>query len=96
METTITGKKVKDPVCGMTIDEETARRKSEYEGKTYHFCSKSCLETFEQNPAKFVSANGNIEVGSPVKNEDVMSGRRNDHSTVSGAGERVDLPITGM
>ncbi len=89
--------KVKDPVCGMTIDAETARGKSEYSGKTYHFCSKSCLETFERNPAKYISANGNGKADLPVSDEDVLSGRRNDHSTANGAGEeRVDLPITGM
>ncbi len=27
----------KDPVCGMPVDEETAKLKSEYEGKTYYF-----------------------------------------------------------
>jgi Cu+-exporting ATPase len=44
---------VKDPVCGMNVDEKTATLKSEYAGKTYYFCSQSCKEVFEKNPKKF-------------------------------------------
>ena len=95
METTVT--KVKDPVCGMTIAAESAAGNIEYQGETYYFCSNSCKEKFEANPAQFVSpANRSAKIDSPVTSEDVSSGRRNDHSTVNGTGERVDLPITGM
>jgi Cu+-exporting ATPase len=87
--------KVKDPVCGMEIEPEKARGKTEFESKEYHFCSKSCLETFKQNPAKFVDS-GIKEKTAGVHQSDVENGRRNDHSQAFGAGERVDLPITGM
>ncbi len=30
----------KDPICGMTVDEKTARR-AERDGKTFYFCSLS-------------------------------------------------------
>jgi Cu+-exporting ATPase len=30
---------VKDPVCGMNVDEKTANLKSEYMGKAYYFCN---------------------------------------------------------
>ncbi len=43
----------KDPVCGMKIDEKKAAAKSDYKGKTYHFCSISCKKAFDDNPAKF-------------------------------------------
>ena len=43
----------KDLVCGMNVDEKTARSKSEYGGKTY-FCNMICKQTFEKNPGKFV------------------------------------------
>ncbi|MEM0232961.1 MAG: YHS domain-containing protein [Candidatus Nezhaarchaeales archaeon] len=46
---------VKDPVCGMNVDEKTTKLKSEYMGRTYYFCSKPCKETFDKNPAKYVS-----------------------------------------
>ncbi|HEX2154113.1 MAG TPA: YHS domain-containing protein [Acidimicrobiia bacterium] len=44
-----------DPVCEMTVDVDTARFKSEYEGKTYYFCAAGCQRAFETNPATFVS-----------------------------------------
>ena len=43
----------KDPVCGMTVDEKTAKLKSDYMGKTYFFCAQSCKATFDKSPAKF-------------------------------------------
>ena len=33
----------KDPVCGMTVDPQSASHKMEYEGKTYYFC---CLPLY--------------------------------------------------
>ncbi len=46
---------VKDPICGMMVDEKTAKFKSQYRGKTYYFCAQSCKITFDKNPSKFVS-----------------------------------------
>ena len=43
----------KDPVCNMTVEEKTAKWKSDYEGKTYYFCNRSCKETFDKNPKKY-------------------------------------------
>ncbi|MDP9299572.1 MAG: heavy metal translocating P-type ATPase [Actinomycetota bacterium] len=46
---------VKDPVCGMEIDPVTAARSEEYEGKTYYFCSQSCLDSFRADPQKYAA-----------------------------------------
>jgi len=43
----------KDPVCGMMVDEKTAKFKSDYEGNTHYFCNVSCKTTFDKNPTKF-------------------------------------------
>ncbi|MDH4028039.1 MAG: YHS domain-containing protein, partial [Nitrospirota bacterium] len=43
---------VKDPVCGMTVDEGSAAGQSVYNGKSYYFCSGSCKEDFDKDPAK--------------------------------------------
>ena len=43
----------KDPICGMIVDEKTAKFKSDYMGKTYYFCAASCKSTFDKSPAKF-------------------------------------------
>ena len=44
---------VKDPICGMNVDEKTAKFKSTYEGKTYYFCNNACKVEFEKNPKKY-------------------------------------------
>ncbi|MEM2982109.1 MAG: heavy metal translocating P-type ATPase [Candidatus Bathyarchaeia archaeon] len=36
----------KDPVCGMYVDEKTSRLRADVHGRTYYFCSESCLRTF--------------------------------------------------
>jgi Cu+-exporting ATPase len=46
--------KVKDPVCGMSIDRSAAKGKSEYEGKVYYFCSDGCKKKFDADPKKYV------------------------------------------
>lgn len=47
---------VKDPVCGMMIDEATAVGKSEYQGKTYFFCSNDCKREFDDNPQDYATS----------------------------------------
>ena len=44
---------VRDPVCGMQIDEKKAAGKSEYKGKTYYFCSPGCKGSFDKEPQKY-------------------------------------------
>jgi Cu+-exporting ATPase len=46
---------VRDPVCGMQFAPENAAGKLEYEGQTYYFCNKSCLEKFRLNPEKYLA-----------------------------------------
>src|SRR6266852_5134042 len=50
--------KLKDPVCGMTVDPEKAAGKVEHAGKTYYFCSKGCAERFSREPEKFLASDG--------------------------------------
>lgn len=47
---------VKDVVCGMTVDTETAPAKTEYKGKTYYFCAQGCKAAFEKDPEKYAQA----------------------------------------
>jgi P-type Cu+ transporter len=44
-----------DPVCGMRIDSEEAAGTIEHEGKTYYFCSQTCYDAFEADPAAYVT-----------------------------------------
>jgi Cu+-exporting ATPase len=45
---------MKDPVCGMEVDPETAKETSEYEGTVYYFCSSPCKHMFDQDPEKYL------------------------------------------
>jgi YHS domain-containing protein len=49
---------IKDPICGMMVDEKKAKFKSDYNGKTYYFCAPSCKATFEKSPAKYADNAG--------------------------------------
>lgn len=41
---------IKDPICGMTVDEKTALH-TERDGKTFYFCSDNCFQKFLSKPA---------------------------------------------
>ena len=41
------GKTARDPVCGMTVDKDTAL-KAKIGDRTYYFCSQSCLDVYTQ------------------------------------------------
>lgn len=43
-----------DPICKMEVDEENAKFKSTYKGKTYYFCAPGCKKTFDENPEKYI------------------------------------------
>jgi xanthine dehydrogenase accessory factor len=45
-----------DPVCGMTVDVATARHRTVHDGRTLYFCSVSCQQRFEEDPARFEAA----------------------------------------
>lgn len=44
-----------DPVCGMEVDEASAQWTSEYEGKTYYFCSPGCKSAFDREPDRYLN-----------------------------------------
>lgn len=44
----------RDVVCGMQVDPDKPAGSSEFNGKTYYFCSTSCKTKFDANPSQFV------------------------------------------
>ena len=46
----------KDVVCGMQVDPKNAAGQSEYQGKTYYFCSPNCKRKFDANPADYAES----------------------------------------
>ena len=49
---------VKDPVCDINLDDAQAKSmpwKSDYQGKTYFFCSEKCKKQFDKSPTQFLN-----------------------------------------
>ena len=46
---------VKDPVCGMTIEEADAAATAEFDGRTFYFCSTACKDEFDTNPGAYAN-----------------------------------------
>lgn len=44
---------MRDPVCGMIIDERDAAGTATFGAVTYHFCTASCLDAFNRDPGRF-------------------------------------------
>ncbi len=55
---------MKDPVCGVQVEEKSAPATSSYEGQTYAFCSKECKEKFDRDPDRFVHSAQESQHGS--------------------------------
>lgn len=51
---------VKDLVCGMDVNPATSACKSDYQGKTYYFCSLGCKKAFDKEPEKYIRAHGPV------------------------------------
>jgi Cu+-exporting ATPase len=46
--------KVKDPVCGMSVDPATAKNRLIYRGHEYFFCGARCRARFDADPESFL------------------------------------------
>jgi Cu+-exporting ATPase len=47
-------RKTKDPVCGMAVDPDNARRVDD-DGGTHYFCGEGCRQKFLSEPARYVN-----------------------------------------
>lgn len=43
-----------DPVCGTTVDPQQGYGRM-FEGRLHRFCSKACLDRFDDNPGRYVA-----------------------------------------
>lgn len=43
----------KDLICGMEVDEKSAKWTSDHKGKKYYFCAPGCKKKFDQDPSKY-------------------------------------------
>ena len=47
--------KVRDPVCGMTVDPHRSQHRHEHAGHTYYFCSAGCRARFAADPGAWLA-----------------------------------------
>jgi len=80
-----------DPICGMTVDPETAAGRYEHKGVTYYFCAVSCLEKFKADPDRALqpASAGLITLGSKKPLPMMMP------APAVGGGGAID-PVCGM
>jgi len=67
-----------DPVCGMTVNPQTAKHILHHAEKTYYFCCAHCLEKFKSNPQRFLKNSGPgglVTLGMPRQVPPSMSAR---------------------
>jgi P-type Cu+ transporter len=43
-----------DPVCGMSVDTQTAKHHEDHAGKPYYFCSAGCKAKFDADPTRYI------------------------------------------
>jgi Cu+-exporting ATPase len=48
-----TGLLARDPVCGMDVEIARAAASTDYEARTYYFCSLQCKQDFERQPEMY-------------------------------------------
>jgi P-type Cu+ transporter len=80
-----------DPVCGMSVDQLTAKHQTVFEKKNYYFCSSNCKKKFIANPSQYLS--GAIETVSRSANDTVYTCPMHPEIRQNGPGT---CPICGM
>lgn len=82
---------IKDPVCDMEVDVQTAAAKRDHMGQTYYFCSSQCAATFDENPHQYVHRKKQrSRVNSDVSS--ATTGYNPNHSDLL----QIELPIAGL
>ncbi|MEJ2314379.1 MAG: heavy metal translocating P-type ATPase [Nitrospirota bacterium] len=82
--------KVKDPVCGMEIEDSEAAATSDLGGSTHYFCSVPCKESFEKEPGRYLNRSVDGEHAHPHEEAEAPSQKG------QGGPKRLDIPVTGM
>jgi P-type Cu+ transporter len=47
--------RVRDPVCGMSVDPTATPHRAEHAGQHYFFCGAKCRERFIAEPSRYLS-----------------------------------------
>ena len=93
-----------DPVCGMTVSEDTAYQQ-EHQGTRYYYCSQHCLQKFIGNPTHYVAAlseshqhptPGHATHESMAHESTVHKHADHAHAAPGTAAQKVADPVCGM
>ncbi|HEX4999017.1 MAG TPA: YHS domain-containing protein, partial [Terriglobia bacterium] len=60
-----------DPVCGMTVNPDTAAGRREHAGQTYYFCCSGCEQKFRADPTRYIVKQAEAEAA-PVGSAEVI------------------------
>src|SRR6266545_1737344 len=90
-----------DPVCGMTVDEQTAPATAVHEGTTYYFCAPGCKRTFEKDPEAVLKGSPKGMGHAPIPTVTMMPLRAKPTPAPAKASSSVKpatltIPIEGM
>jgi len=85
--------RVKDRVCGMSVDPHTAKHRAEHVGQPYYFCSAGCREKFLADPARYVDPSVAAEEAGPVPEGTIYTCPMHPEIRQVGPGS---CPICGM
>ena len=85
--------KVKDPVCGMTVDPHSAKHRAEHNGHPYYFCSNGCRTKFEADPAHYLDPASAAATAEPVPEGSIYTCPMHPEVRQVGPGA---CPICGM
>jgi P-type Cu+ transporter len=82
-----------DPVCGMTVNRDSAKGRVKHRGKTYYFCSTHCVHKFERDPDKYVS-----KIPAPAQPQLIQPGKPVVQGSLlpSASSAKVKDPVCGM
>ena len=83
---------VQDPVCGMTIDPQSAAAKREHMGQTFYFCSAHCADAFEANPHLYTHKEEPAEKTAVTSAVTSATTGYNPHLPLN----HIDLPVIGL
>jgi Cu+-exporting ATPase len=86
------GETVKDPVCGMSVDPQTAAHHADHEGHPYYFCSAGCRTKFIADPGKYRTP-AELQPHKPVPEGTIYTCPMHPQIRQVGAGA---CPICGM
>ena len=65
---------MRDPVCGMDVDEINAK-KVVYSGDTYYFCTDECVQKFKQSPDNYMQTRPAPRPPQGQRRQDPQGGR---------------------